>query len=214
MSRNDNRNYTFELNSNSSRNEYSIINKFIKKNSKVIDLGCGDGSLLKLLKDKKNIHETGIEITSTGVKSAINKGLNVVQGRIDQILSFKDNEFDFSICNVTIQMVMYPEILLKEMNRISKKQIVTFPNFAYISNRLELLLKGIMPKTMIPGYDWYSTGHIHQLSIKDFKNFCNQNNISIIESKHIFPERIYGYKIPLTQNFPNLFASTAIFLTK
>jgi methionine biosynthesis protein MetW len=214
MTKNDNRNYSFGSNSNTIRGEYELISKFIKRNCKVIDLGCGDGSLLKLLKDKKNIKEEGIEITTSGVQSANKKKLNVTQGRIDQKLNFKDKEFDFAICNVTLQMVMYPEILLKEMNRISKKQIVTFPNFAYLFNRLELLLKGIMPKTMIPGYTWFSTGHIHQLSIKDFQDFCFENKISIIGNSHVYPERIYGFKLPFMKNFPNLFTSTAIFITE
>ena len=111
-------------------------------------------------------------------------------------------------------MVMYPEILLTEMHRISKYQIVTFPNFAFVLNRLELLLKGRMPKTMIPGYDWYSTGHIHQLSIHDFQEFCRTNKIKVIQEEHIFPDSLFGSTKVVLKKYPNLFASTAIFLTK
>ena len=214
MKKNDNRNYKFAIKSESNRGEYTAIIKLIKKKSSVLDLGAGDGSLLKQLVIKKHILPSGIEITSSGVVSAKTKGINLKKGRIDTILSYKNNEFDYAICNVTLQMVMYPEILLTEMHRISKYQIVTFPNFAFVLNRLELLLKGRMPKTMIPGYDWYSTGHIHQLSIQDFRNFCEINKIAIIQEEHIFPNSLFGSTKVVLKQYPNIFASTAIFLTK
>ena len=174
--------------------------------------------MLKILKDKGAIVE-GIEISKSGVRSTKKKGIKVSLGRIDRNLPFKDKEFDFAICNVTVQMVMYPEKLIVEMRRIAKKQIITFPNFAFLPNRMDLLLNGKMPRVMIPGYKWYSTGHIHQLSIKDFEDFCTDNNLKIIVTKHIYP----GSSFMVTRNFalgskwmrksPNLFASMAIFLT-
>jgi len=216
--KNDNRNYRYGLASYATREEYKLISKWIKKGHKVIDLGCGDGSLLKILKDKGAIVE-GIEISKSGVRSTKKKGIKVSLGRIDRNLPFKDKEFDFAICNVTVQMVMYPEKLIVEMRRIAKKQIITFPNFAFLPNRMDLLLNGKMPRVMIPGYKWYSTGHIHQLSIKDFEDFCTDNNLKIIVTKHIYP----GSSFMVTRNFalgskwmrksPNLFASMAIFLT-
>lgn len=211
MSRNDNRNYKFSLESESNREEYSLIAKWVKDNSKVIDLGCGDGSLLKMLQNLKRAKAEGIEISQSGVESCLNKGVKAKQGRIDEELSYKDNQFDTAICNVTIQMVEYPEVLLSEMIRISKNQIVTFPNFAFVLNRLDMLLRGRMPKVMIPGYEWYSTGHVHQLSINDFKEFCVENNINIIDAQHIFPRQIYFLKDTFMKPFPNLFASTAVF---
>ena len=110
---------------------------------------------------------------------------------IDEPLSYADNEFDLSICHITIQMVMYPEVLLKEMKRISKFQIISFPNFAFYKNRMDLLFNGRMPKPMLFGYKWFSTGHIHQFSLKDFeylvgnigglkitsKNFISSKNV-------------------------------------
>lgn len=214
MQKNDNRNYQYDLDSRSSRDEYPIIASLVKNKSSVIDLGCGDGSLLKLLIDKQQIKAQGLEISESGIVATRKKGLSVKQGRIDQKLLFKNNEFDYAICNVTLQMVMYPEILLKEMQRISKRQIISFPNFAFILNRLELLAKGRMPHTMIPGYSWYSTGHIHQLSIKDFRDFCHSHKIKIISENHIFPESIFGSSKIVLNKYPNLFASTAIFMTQ
>jgi len=182
---NDNRKYKFTPESVAHRDEYPIIANLIKKGSKVIDLGCGDGSLLKLLKETKETKGLGIEISKSGVVSSLAKKIKAVQGRIDVKLPYRDKEFDYAICNVTLQMVMYPEVLLSEMHRISRYQIVTFPNFAFILNRYELLIKGQMPRTMIPGYDWYSTGHIHQLSIKDYRRFCKTNKFTIAREAHI-----------------------------
>jgi len=214
MQKNDNRNYKFSNDSESRRGEYPIIVGLVKRGSKIIDLGCGDGSLLKLLKKTKNAKGTGIEISKSGVRSSRQKKLKVIEGRIDVKLPYKDKEFDYAICNVTLQMVMYPEVLLSEMHRISRYQIVTFPNFAFILNRLELLTKGQMPKTMIPGYEWYSTGHIHQLSIKDYRRFCQTNGYEVTREAHIFPQSLFGSTHVVLHGLPNLFASTAIFLTK
>lgn len=218
IGKNDNRNYKYGVDSFATREEYKLISSWIKSKQKVIDLGCGDGSLLKIIKDKGSLVE-GIEISKSGVEATYKKGIKVSLGRIDKKLSYKDNQFDYSICNVTLQMVMYPEKLILEMKRISKKQIFTFPNFAFLPNRLDLMLNGRMPRIMIPGYKWYSTGHIHQFSIKDFEDFCEKNKIKILSNKHIYP----GSSFMITRKFsvgsrwmrknPNAFASMAVFLT-
>ena len=134
-------------------------------------------------------------------------------GRIDTHLKYKHNQFDYAVCNVTLQMVSYPEVLIKEMKRISKKQIISFPNFAFILNRFDLLINGRMPRFCLFGYDWYSTGHIHQLSLKDFKYFCQNENIKIVNEHHIIPSLSLVPK-KLLKAFPNLFSLTSIFLTK
>jgi len=213
---NDNRRYYYPENSVSKRDEYEIIINWVDVKSRIIDLGCGDGSLLKLLKDIKNVEGIGIEISETGCKAARKKGLKVVQDRIDVPLKYNNQEFDFAICNVTVQMVMYPEVLLLEMKRIAKRQIISFPNFAYIQNRVELLLNGRMPQFMIPGYKWHSTGHIHQLSLKDFRDFCKDNKILILKENHIYPKKLYNISLPkyILNRFPNLFTSIAIYLLK
>jgi len=128
---NNNREYDYTGHETQYRDEYPVIVSFIKPNSKVIDLGCGNGSLLNLLKDKKNIQEYGIELVHSGVDICRENGLNVHQGIIDSPLDgIEDKQFDYAICNVTIQMVMYPEVLLSEMKRIAHYQIISFPNFA------------------------------------------------------------------------------------
>lgn len=154
------------------RRGYSLIEKWVCEGARVIDLGCGDGSLLTSLKEKKI--SFGKDIAESCVRSCLNKGINARVGRIDEELKdIEDDSFDFAICNVTLQMVMYPEVTLKEMKRISKYQIVSFPNFAYLLNRLELLFKGRMPRRLLGGYDRYNTGHINQFSIKEFKKIIN-----------------------------------------
>lgn len=210
---NDNRRYQFALGSVAHRDEYPVIASLIKAGSRVIDLGSGDGSLLKLLKDSKSVKGEGREISQSGVKASLYKKIKAQVGRIDIKLPYADMEFDYAICNVTLQMVMYPETLIREMHRISRYQIITFPNFAFVLNRLELLLKGRMPRTMIPGYQWYSTGHIHQLSIQDFRDFCQSEQIKIKREAHIYPQSLFGSTKLVLRSHPNLFASTAIFLT-
>lgn len=211
---NNNRDYSYSNNSITHRPEYSVIEQLINKNVSVIDLGCGDGSLLLQLKKKKGITKSvGLEISETGVMICAKKRIKAIKMRIDEKLPFGNKEFNYAICNMTLQMVMYPEILLREMVRISNKQIITFPNFAYILNRFELLIKGIMPKSMIPGYNWYSTGHIHQLSIKDFKDYCFKNNLYILKVDHIYPNRFFIIPKLFLKILPNLFANTGIFLT-
>jgi methionine biosynthesis protein MetW len=215
----DNRNYFYSKHSLTKRVEFGVIEKIIGKNKKVIDLGCGDGTLIEILQKNSN-RCTGIEISRSGVEACKSKKLNVVRGQIDTKLPFNDKSFDVAICNVTIHMVMYPEVLINEMKRISKKQIITFPNFAFILNRFELMFLGRFPKWSLFGYDWYSTGHIHQLSIKDFERFCEKNGIKVIETHHLFPgpvrkiilknKAIYN----ILEHFSNIFSVMGVFVTK
>lgn len=207
---NDNRDYNFSSEDFYFREEFLIIGDWIKNGSKVIDLGCGNGSLLKYLKNKNNLAIEGIEISQSGVDFCLRNNLKAKQGEIDKketYNNYQDNQFDYAVCNVTIQMVKYPEILIKEMARISKYQIISFPNFAYFENRLDLLFNGIMPRPMLHKYSWFNTGHIHQLSNRDFKNFCKQNNLKIIKQAH------FGFfKKVASLIWPNFFSKESIFL--
>jgi len=205
----DNRNYDFTEGFSEIRNEYDIILNIIKEGSSVLDLGCGNGDLLYLLKKQKNIVDFGVEISESGVLFCKGRGLNVIQGSIDKPLPFSDNQFDYSICNVTIQMLLYPEILISEMQRVSKELIISFPNFAYFKNRLELLFFGRMPQKQLFGYNWYNTGHIHQFSLKDFIIFINEStNLKIIEVHHLKTKN--KIKNTLLFNFENLFQQIPI----
>ncbi|MEJ5263063.1 MAG: methionine biosynthesis protein MetW [Ignavibacterium sp.] len=210
---NDNRNYNYSGFEDFERPDYKYIVELVKENSSIIDLGCGNGSLIKLLKETKKCEVKGIELSESGVNIANGKGLDVIQGRIDETLPFNDNQFDYAICHVTIQMVMYPEILLREMKRIAKFQIISFPNFAFYKNRIELLLKGRMPKKMLFGYKWYNTGHIHQLSVKDFIDLVNEiPGLNILKQTYIKTNS--PFKNIMMRLFPNLFQQISIFLLK
>jgi methionine biosynthesis protein MetW len=201
----DNRNYHFEPGSLARREEFQTIVDWVPDNSSVLDLGCGDGSLLKLLIEKRNARVEGMEITSSGVEVCRAKGLNVRQGSIDETLPWPDRSFDYAVCNVTLQMVMYPEKLLSEMARVASRQIVAFPNFANLRNRLELLLMGRMPQAMLFGYAWWDTGHIHQLSVRDFEEYLPRVGL------HIRRRSFFGRLAKAARFAPNLFASLAAF---
>ncbi|HAP34538.1 MAG TPA: methionine biosynthesis protein MetW [Bacteroidetes bacterium] len=208
---NDNRKYDYSNHHDSERSEYPIIVDMVKPNSRVIDLGCGNGTLLAMLKKEKNIVDCGLEISETGVAVCKERGLNVSFGRIDERLPFDDNAFDYAICNVTIQMVMYPEILLKEMKRVSKYQIVSFPNFAFWKNRFDLLLNGRMPRPMMFNYSWYGTGHIHQLSFRDFSQLVDDiGGLRIVERR--FTEPNDPIRKIIASMFPDLFHLLGIYL--
>lgn len=208
---NDNRNYDYSGAETEYRAEYELIADAVAPGSAVLDLGCGNGSLLALLRNKKQAQCTGIELSPSGVAAAKNKGLNVSEGRIDEVLPFPDTAFDYAVCNVTIQMVMYPEILLSEMKRVSRYQIISFPNFGFYRNRLDLLVNGRMPAPMLFGYSWFSTGHIHQLSINDFYQLIKTVGGLSVKSL-ILQQSANPVKNLLMQTFPNLFQILPIFV--
>lgn len=193
------------------RIEYPIISEMVEKNSTVIDLGCGNGSLMEMLIREKNVTARGIELSSSGVAICKQKGLNVSEGRIDVPFTFKDNEFDFAICNVTILCVMYPEILLKEMKRIARYQIISFNNFGYLHNRLDMLIYGRMPRPGLSGYEWYDTGQIHQLSIDDFEKKCRELKFNFLKKVALsrYDNIIMRW---LAEKSSNLFSVEAIYL--
>jgi methionine biosynthesis protein MetW len=207
---NDNRNYTFPDDYQEIRHEFDIILDLVPKGSKIIDLGCGNGTLLELLQKTKSVIESGVELSPDGVRICKNKGLNVIQGRIDQKMDFPDDSFDYSICNVTIQMTLYPEILVSEMKRISRYQIISFPNFGFYKNRIEFLINGGMPERSLFGYKWYNTGHIHQCSIKDFNRLIDELGLKILEQKFENPHN--PVKKLMMKLFPNLFQIVPVFL--
>jgi methionine biosynthesis protein MetW len=207
---NDNRNYTFPDDYQEGRSEYQLILDMIPRGSKIIDLGCGNGLLLEKLIKTKSVIGTGVELSPGGVKICKDKGLNVIQGRIDEQINFQDNSFDYAICNVTIHMVLYPEILLSEMKRISKYQIVSFPNFGFYKNRLEFFIKGGMPTHSLFGYKWYNTGHIHQCSVSDFNALINEMGLIILEQRYLNPGN--PVKKMMMDLFPNLFQLVPVFL--
>ncbi|MCE1190515.1 MAG: methyltransferase domain-containing protein [Ignavibacteria bacterium] len=200
---NDNRNYNYEGCETEARSEYSFFVDSIPPGASVVDLGCGNGSLLQLLIDKKQVKATGVELSASGVAACIKKGITAIEGRIDEKLPFTDKQFDYAICNVTIQMVMYPDILLREMKRIARHLIISFPNFAFYKNRLDMFLKGRMPRPCMFGYSWYNTGHLHQLSIRDFEELVAATG-GLQITRCLYPSPLTGIKRAIQDINPNL----------
>lgn len=210
---NDNRCYDYSGSPDAERKEYAKIVQWVGTGATVVDLGCGNGSLLEKLRREKSTIGAGIEIAESGVAICRSRGLDVVAGRVDQSLPYKDQSFDFAICNVTIQMVMYPEILLKEMKRIARQQIVSFPNYAFYQSRIDVMLHGRVPKPSLFGHQWYSTGHIHPLSIADFHELVH--DVGGLEVMEVQLEHVENpVKDYLMQSFPNLFQLLPIFLLR
>ncbi len=189
---------------------YKEITRLVDENSKILDLGCGDGYLFKKLVDEKHVTGVGIEINQDEVIKSMERGLPVIQGDLDKGLrQFEDKTFDYAILNRTLQSTDKPDFVLGEMLRVSKKAIVAFPNFAYWKVRFYLFLKGKMPKSRALPYEWYNTPNIHLNTIEDFFEFCKLNQITIIDSIYLAKKKARkGIFKPLA----NFFSEEAIFV--
>ncbi len=151
------------------RPDQKIIAELIEAESKVIDIGCGDGELLSYLEDTKNISAHGLEIEPDRVSNAVSNGLSVIQGDGDNDLQYyQDNSFNYAILGQTLQVMHHPKDVLEETLRIARKVIVVIPNFGHIRNRIFLTRRGRMPVTKSLSYQWYDTPNIHFCTIKDF----------------------------------------------
>lgn len=186
--------------------DHLAILSIVAEGSRILDLGCGDGSLLLLLKTGKKIRGQGIEIDDKAVFECVAKGLNVFQDDIDTGLpEFGDASFDYVILNQTFQQVKKPDTVLKEALRVGRKVIIGFPNFAHIVSRCQMFFQGRTPVTPSLPYEWHDTPNLHFLSILDFILYCKKSGLRIEKGLFIATEkRVYIW--------PNLLARTGIFL--
>ena len=162
------------------KKEFNIIAKLIRKDSKVLDVGCGDGQLMKYIYENITKDIRGLEISKNNVQKCIEKGLTVIEGDAEKDLKqFPISSFDYVILSQTLQAFLDPENVINELLRVGKKAIVTIPNFGYWKVRLHLLFKGTMPITKDLPNEWYNTPNLHMCTIKDFVNYCNKKNIKI-----------------------------------
>ena len=194
------------------KQEFKIISDLIEKNTRVLDVGCGDGILMEYLKYNKEIDIRGIEISKDNVQKCLSKGLTVIEGDAEKdLLQFPDSSFDFVILSQTLQAFLNPEIVIKELLRVGKKAIVTIPNFGFWKVRLHLLIKGTMPITKNLPDEWYNTPNLHMCTIKDFYNFCENRKIKLDKSLALHNEKISSIN-RLNLNTKNLSAEFGIFL--
>jgi len=194
------------------KQEFKIIANLIEKETRVLDVGCGDGTLMEFLKNNKQIDIRGIEISKINIQKCIGKGLTVIEGDAEKDLSqFPDGSFDFVILSQTLQAFLNPEKVISELLRVGKKAIVTIPNFGYWKVRLHLLIKGTMPITRSLPDEWYNTPNLHMCTIKDFFNFCENRKINLYKS--IALQNLRSSKITNTNlTLKNLTAVLGIFL--
>ena len=164
------------------RDDLQMIFDWIKPNSRVLDLGCGDGELLAALVRHKNCQGYGLEINTNSVLAAMQRGINVIQADLEAGLQhFNDNSFDIIVLSQTIQSMQNTENILQEMKRVAAEAIVTFPNFGYWRNRLQIALGGHMPVSERMPYQWYNTPNIHWCTLQDFDKLCAKNHLKILQ---------------------------------
>ncbi|MFA4906242.1 MAG: methionine biosynthesis protein MetW [Candidatus Margulisiibacteriota bacterium] len=186
--------------------EYNVISKMIERGATVLDLGCGPGDLLALLKEQKGVKGQGIEIDQQAIYDCVGKGLSVFHGDIDTGLpEFSDRAFDYVILSQSMQQVKKPDIVLTEALRVGKKVIVSFPNFAHLSARLQLGMFGRVPVNPSLPFEWYNTPNTHFLSFHDFSAYCRKRGIKI--EKQVFLNDRGRIRF-----LPNLLGMVGIFL--
>ena len=174
----------------------------------MLDLGCGDGSLLSHLRFDRNVTSYGIEIDSENIVKCIASGVNVIHSDLDRGLSdFDDNSFDYVVMTQTLQAVRYPNRLLREMLRVGREGIVTFPNFGHWKCRLQVLL-GRMPVTRHLPSTWYDTENIHMCTVRDFEALCAEENIEVLQHAAVDTAHRSALAMRL---LPNLFSEIAVY---
>jgi len=187
-----------------SRADFAAIADWIQPGARILDLGCGDGTLLRYLAEQRSTSGYGVEIDNAGVLTCIKHNINVLQGDIERGLSdFADNSFDYVILSQTLQAVKNSEYVVQEMLRVGRQGIVTFPNFGYWRNRLQVIF-GNMPVSDNLPYNWYDTPNIHLCTIADFENFCTDHGVRILE-------RIVIRNSGAVTLLPNLLGSLAVY---
>ncbi|EGZ45507.1 MULTISPECIES: methionine biosynthesis protein MetW [Neisseria] len=187
------------------RDDLQLIYDWIPENSRVLDLGCGKGELLSALVRNKHCSGYGVEIDTEGVLASMERGINVIQADLEQGLQdFDSNSFDILVLSQTIQAMQNTENILRDLTRVAKQAIVSFPNFGYWRNRVQLGLTGHMPVSERMPYQWYNTPNIHFCTIVDFELLCVKNGIHILE-------RAVMTKGKRVNTLPNLLGSLAFY---
>ena len=201
-------------NTSTTRVDHLLIEEMVATGSRVLDVGCGNGELLNLLKRTKMIDGRGLEISQEGVNLCVSKGLSVVQGDADHdLINYPDDAFDFAILSQTVQATSRPKHVVEQLLRIGRRAIVSFPNFGHWKIRGHLLFNGRMPVTENLPIPWYETPNIHFCTIKDFVELCGELDAKIEQSVALKASgQKLGFKVPLQMQ--NLIGEQAIFLLR
>jgi methionine biosynthesis protein MetW len=187
-----------------SRYDFPIIENWTHQNSKVLDLGCGDGTLLNYLKEKKDIKGFGIEKNKDNWLLSLKNNIDVIQMDLEAGLAgFETNSFDLVILSRTIQSMNHIEEIIHEMMRVGKEVIITFPNFGYWKNRFQIM-QGNMPVSDELPYKWFETPNIHLCTIQDFDNLCRENKIKVEQRLILTDKKSVNF-------YPNFFGALALY---
>ena len=159
-----------------------VVADMVPPGSRVLDLGCGDGTLLRHLHDTRRVHGYGIDMADASVLACVTNGVNIIQSDLERGLAgFHERQFDYVILSLTLQAVRHTEQILLEMVRVGREAIVTFPNFGYWPQRLQVLVEGRMPVSKSLPYQWYDTPNVHLFTIDDFEMLCRERGVRILE---------------------------------
>ena len=191
------------------RPEFRYIVDMVEPESRVLDLGCGEGHLMKTLQVEKRARVQGVEVSDTAIQECVEKGLFVYHGDLDEGLAdFNDQSVDYVILTSTIQALHRPDFLIKEAARVGRQAIISIPNFAFWRDRFQLMFGGRMPKTKSLPYEWYDTPNIHLTTIQDFRCFCREHGLTILEEMDL----VIGHgRCRRVRLWPNFFADYGVF---
>lgn len=191
------------------RFDLNLAAEWTQSGSRVLDLGCGDGSLLAYLRDNLNVDGIGLEIDDQHIRQCMEKGLSVVDHDLDYGLGkFRSNSFDLVVMAQALQTLRSPHLVIDEMLRVGRECIVTFPNFGYWRGRLYLGARGRMPVSKFLPYTWYDTPNIHFCTVKDFENLCRDKGIRVLHRAVVDAADRESF---IASRFPNLFGVTAVY---
>jgi len=183
------------------RREYKIITGMIRPGTKVLDLGCGSGELLSILSRERNVSGLGVDIDIDHVVEVIERGHDIFQDDIDAGLAMiPDGSYDYAILSETLQVVRRPRFVLREMLRVAREGVVSFPNFGKWTHRLNLWISGRMPKDESLPFEWYDTPNIHLFTLKDFVEICREDNIEILKMECIPEGRLSAVLVGMGLN--------------